>query len=174
MVRVFIHDIVVKGEPVLQPPMIRSGEHAEWIEGEVANAYKRGQYMAGESNWGSPAFCVSSGAQKKPRLVIDYRRINRLTVQAVYLMPEANAIKRSAAGRLWYSTADGVAGFNQIQNSVFASRVLAVVTISGKHLPRSLGFGPANAPEDFCRFGFRTFRRKLFKTWHLFVDGVLP
>ena len=39
--------------------------------------------------------------------------------------------------------------------------------------PRSLGFGPTNGPEDFSRFGFRTFRRKLFKTWFLFIDDVL-
>ena len=50
--------------------------------------------------------------------------------------------------------------------------MLAIVSMSGKHLPRSLVFGPRNGPEDFSKFGYRTFRRKLFRTWFLFVDDV--
>ena len=68
-------------------------------------------------------------------------------------------------------TGDGVSGFNQIDNSLFAQKVLAVVSLSGKHLPRSLGFGPTNGP-DFPRFGL-TRLRKLFRTWFLFIDDVL-
>ena len=64
-------------------------------------------------------------------------------------------------------------GSTRSRTPLFAQRVLAVVSLSGKHLPRSLGFGPTNGPEDFSRFGFRTFRRKLFKTWFLFIDDVL-
>ena len=36
----------------------------------------------------------------------------------------------------------------------------------------SLVFGPRNGPEDFSKFGYRAFRRKLFKTRFLFVDDV--
>ena len=46
------------------------------------------------------------------------------------------------------------------------------VSMSGKHLPTSLVFGPRNGPEDFSKLGYRTFRRKLFRTWFLFVDDV--
>ena len=31
MVRGFLHDMVTKGEPVSQAPLIRGGEHAEWL-----------------------------------------------------------------------------------------------------------------------------------------------
>ena len=144
--RGFRRDMLIRGEPVSQAPMVKSGEHSEWWDGDVAKAYQRGHYMAGESNWGSPAFRVFSGASRKPRMVIDYRRVNRLTVRAVFLMPDSVAVKRAAAGHQWFSTGDGVAGFNQILNTDFASRVLAVVTLSGKHLPRTLGFGPSNGP----------------------------
>ena len=68
MVRGFLHDMVTKGEPVSQAPLIRGGEHAEWLEAEIAKAYRRGHYVSGESNWGSPAFRVYSGASRKPRI----------------------------------------------------------------------------------------------------------
>ena len=142
------------------------------MEGQPAGNVRRdGAY--GESNWGSPAFRVFSGASRKPRMVIDYRRVNQVTVRATFAMPDSVSVKRASAGKRWYSTGDGVSGFNQIENSLFAQRVLAVVSLSGKHLPRSLGFRPTNGPEDFSRFGFRPFRRKLFRTWFLFIDHVL-
>ena len=81
-------------------------------------------------------------------------------------------MKTRVAGSQWFSTGDGVAGFNQIKNTPFAASVLAIVTMSGKHMPTSLGFGPRNGPEDFSKFGYRVFRRKLFRTWYLFVDDV--
>ena len=87
-------------------------------------------------------------------------------------MPSAEGVKTRVAGSRWFSTADGVAGFNQIKNTPFAAEVLATVSMSGKHLPTSLVFGPRNGPEDFSKFGYRTFRRKLFKTRFLFVDDV--
>ena len=138
MVRGFLHDMVTKGEPVSQAPLIRGGEHAEWLEAEIAKAYRRGHYVSGESNWGSPAFRVYSGA-RKPRMATDYRRVNQVTVRATFVMPDSVSVKRASAGKKWYSTGDGVSGFNQIENSLFAQRVLAVVSLSGKHLPRSLG-----------------------------------
>ena len=94
-------------------------------------------------------------------------------MRATFVMPDSTSVKRASAGKRWYSTGDGVSGFNQIENSLFAQKVLAVVSLSGKRLPRSPGFGPTNGPEDVSRFGFRTFRRKLFRTWFLFIDDVL-
>ena len=90
------------------------------MEGQPAGNVRRdGAY--GESNWGSPAFRVFSGASRKPRMVIDYRRVNQVTVRATFAMPDSVSVKRASAGKRWYSTGDGVSGFNQIENSLFGS-----------------------------------------------------
>ena len=47
MVRGFLHDMLTKGEPASQAPLIRGGEHAEWLEAEIAKAYRRGHYRRG-------------------------------------------------------------------------------------------------------------------------------
>ena len=73
---------------------------------------------------------------------------------------------------MWYSTGDGVVGFNQIRNTPFAKVALAIVSVSCKHLPGSLVFGPRNGPDDFLRFGCRVFRSKLFRSLFLFVDDI--
>jgi hypothetical protein len=167
----FLHDMVVKGGPISLPPICRRGEAADWVEEKIRKDYARGQLVHGSSPWGSPAFRVSAKG-RKDRLVVDYRRVNALTERATFLMPSAEGVKTRVAGSRWFSTADGVAGFNQIKNTPFASQALAIVSMSGKHLPTSLVFGPRNGPEDFSKFGYRIFRRKLFRTWFLFVDDV--
>ena len=167
----FLHDMVVKGGPISLPPICRRGEAADWVEEKIRKDYARGQLAPGSSPWGSPAFRVSAKG-RKDRLVVDYRRVNALTERATFLMPSAEGVKTRVAGSRWFSTADGVAGFNQIKNTPFAAQVLAIVSMSGKHLPTSLVFGPRNGPEDFSKFGYRVFRRKLFRTWFLFVDDV--
>ena len=140
------------------------------IEGEIHKDIKRGQLVPGDSAWGSPAFRVMG---KKPRMVVDYRKVNSLTVRAVFLMPSTEGVKSRVMGREWLSTGDGVAGFNQIENSYFAQLCLAITSLSGKYLPQSLVFGPQNGPEDFGRFTFKIFRGKLYKVWFFFVDDTV-
>ena len=79
--------MVTKGEPVSQAPFIRGGEHAERLEAEIAKAHRCGHYVSGESTWGFPAFLVHSRANRKPRMVMDYRRVNQVTVRATFVMP---------------------------------------------------------------------------------------
>ena len=155
--------MVIKGGPISLPPICRRGEAADWVEEKIRKDYARGQLEPGSSPWGSPAFRVSAKG-RKDRLVVAER--------ATFLMPSAEGVKTRVAGSRWFSTADGVAAFNQIKNTPHASQVLAVVSMSGKHRPTSLVFGPRNGPEDFSRLGYRIFRRKLFRTWFLFVDDV--
>ena len=54
---------------------------------------------------------------------------------------------------------DAVTGFNQLQNSDRAHRVLAVVTRSGQFLPTCLTFGPVNGPEAFAYVMDRIYAR---------------
>ena len=49
----------------------------------------------------SPAFRVYSGASRKPRMVIDYRRVNQVTVRATFVMPDSVSVKRASAGKKW-------------------------------------------------------------------------
>ena len=170
----FLHDMVMKGGPISLPPMVRRGEGADWIEEKVRKDYARGHLTTGSSAWGSPAFRVKTKGHKD-RLVVDYRRVNALTERATFLMPSAEGVKTRVAGSQWFSTGDRVPGFNQIKNTPFAASVLAIVTMSGKHMPTSLGFGPRNGPEDFSKFGYRVFRRNCFAPGtSLWMMSALP
>ena len=103
---------------------------------------------------GSPAFGTrefeTHRRQRKRRLVVDYRRVNKRVLRAVYYLRRADDVKSDVAGSVYMTLLDAVAGFNQVANTERARQVLAVVARSGVYLPRCLTFGPVNGPEDFC------------------------
>ena len=58
-------------------------------------------------------------------------------------------VKQELAGSLFYSTVDGLKGFNLLENTNLAAQVLAVLSDLGCLLARVLQLGPCNGPFDF-------------------------
>ena len=81
-----------------------------------------------------------------------------------------------SAGSLYLSMLDAMTGFNQLQNSDRARRVLAVITRSGQFLPTCLTFGPVNGPEAFAYVMDRVYARgsnrrsRAASEWLAYVD----
>ena len=96
---------------------------------------------------------------RKRRIVVDYRRVNSRTVRAQYFSRKSWEVIAESAGSLYLSMLDAVTGFNQLQNSDRARRVLAVITRSGQFLPTCLTFGPVNGPEAFAYVMDRVYSR---------------
>ena len=134
------------GPPVKTPPHRLSPEQAQWIDDKVNEEVARGQLVRGSSPWGSPAFPTrEAGAHQKSRkrrIIVDYRRVNARAMRVQYFSRKSWEVIAEAAGSLWLTIVDAVTGFNQLQNSDRARRVLAVVTRSGQFLPTCLTFGP--------------------------------
>ena len=174
------HDVVPSGPPVKTPPHRLSPEQAQWIDDKVDEEVARGQLVRGSSPWGSPAFPTrEAGAHQKTRkrrIVVDYRRVNARTVRAQYFSRKSWEVIAEAAGSLWLTMVDAVTGFNQLQNSDRARRVLAVVTRSGQFLPTCLTFGPVNGPEAFAYVMDRIYARgsgrraRAASEWLAYVD----
>ena len=82
--------------------------------------------------------------------MVDYRRVHARTLRSVYFVRSAAGVVADAAGSIWTTLLDAVAGFNHIVNTDRARRMLAILARSGQFLPRCLTFGPHNGPEDFC------------------------
>ena len=137
---------------------------------------ERGQLVKGHSDWGSAAFLtkVMPGrkVQRKRRPVVDYRRLNSVTIRKVFLIPHGDSVKGAVSGCWLVSVGDLKEGFNQIANTAEAARKLAVISPSGTWLPQGLTFGPTNGPEDFQEAVYIIFSRQLLKTWCLFVDDL--
>ena len=149
-----MHDTIPTGPPVRTPPHHLKGEEADWVDAQLQSEVESGQLVRGNSEWASPPFATKEFAkhrrQRKRRLVVDYRRVNRRTLRAIYCVRSADGVLRSVAGSALMSLLDACKGFNQVKNTTRAMEMLAILARSGQYLPRCLTFGPHNGPEDFA------------------------
>jgi hypothetical protein len=181
-VRFMQHDTIPTGPPIRVPPHNLKGEPAQWIDDSLEGEHKRGQLERGNSPWGSPPFPTKQfeahRKQRKRRMVIDYRAVNKRTRRAVYYVRRQEDVKAEAAGSAFLSFLDAVTGFNQVVNTQRAREMLAILSRSGCWLPRCLTFGPHNGPEDFSYVVDRLFsggtkaRRRFCSTWLAYVDDI--
>ena len=181
-VRHLLHDCIPTGPPVRTPPHHLKGEEADWVDAQLQSEVETGQLERGNSEWASPPFATKEFAkhrrQRKRRLVVDYRRVNRRTLRAIYFVRSADGVLRSVAGSALMTLLDACKGFNQIANTDRARRMLAILARSGQYLPRCLTFGPHNGPEDFAFATDRVFspgreRKMRFCTqWQIYADDI--
>ena len=172
------HDTIPTGPPVKTPPHRLSPEAAEWIDQKIEEEVARGQLTRGNS----PPFPTREAAAhqraRKRRIVVDYRRVNARVLRNSYYSRKASEVIAEAAGSAYLTLLDAVTGFNQVENTDRAKRVLALVSRSGQFLPICLTFGPQNGPEDFAYVVDRIYapgrhrKLRLMKLWLPYVDDL--
>ena len=152
------------------------------MDAQLQAEVETGQLDRGNSEWASPPFATKEFAahktQRKRRLVVDYRRVNRRTLRANYHVRSADGVVRDVAGSALMSFLDACKGFNQIANTERARRMLAILARSGQYLPRCLTFGPHNGPEDFAFATDRVYapgrnrKMRFCHTWQIYADDI--
>ena len=86
------------------------------MDAQLQSEVESGQLIRGNSEWASPPFATKEFAkhrrQRKRRLVVDYRRVNRRTLRAIYCVRSADGTLRCVAGSALMSLLDACKGFN--------------------------------------------------------------
>ena len=110
------------------------------MDQQLQKEVESGQLERGNSEWASPPFSTKDFAvhrrQRKRRVVVDYRRVNKRTLRAVYYVRSADNVVREVAGSALMTLLDACKGFNQIANTERARKMLAILARSGQYLPR--------------------------------------
>jgi hypothetical protein len=102
--RAMRHRIITRGPPIRQPPMRLTAVDAQFFpEDAMAEDAKRGQVERGHPPWGFSAFPTRPAAahqavQRKRRVVVDYRRLNAVTVRKILSSPTATRSSRPWQG----------------------------------------------------------------------------
>ena len=93
-------------------PIRPKGEEAQFVRETLGKDIASGLYERGISPWGSWAFSTKASELRRRRVVVDYRRVNAALQRAIYYIRRCEDVKQELAGSLFYSTVDGLKGFN--------------------------------------------------------------
>lgn len=143
------HDIeLTSEEPISSKPYRCSPVQKQIMKCEIDRMLELGVIVPGESDYTSPLILVQVPG-KDPRPCIDYRRLNAITRDQTYPIPNLEERVETVSKSNYISTLDLVRGYWQVPLTERASRYAAFVSPFGTYRPLMLSFGLKNAPYCF-------------------------
>ena len=131
------------------PPYNASPAKREIIDKQMDAWLNLGVIEPSKSPWGFPA--LISYRNGKPRMCIDYRKLNEIVVPDEFPLPRQDNILQALTGSRWLSTFDALAGFTQLKMSEKDKEKTAFRTHRGLYQFRRMPFGYRNGPAIFQR-----------------------
>lgn len=150
------HRIRTQNEnPIYVKPYRHSpAENAE-IERQVDKLLKDDVIRKSHSPWSAPVHLVpkklDATGERKFRMVIDYRRLNDITIDDKYPLPNISDLFDKLGRATYFSTIDLASGYHQIEVERQDREKTAFSTQSGHYEFSRLPFGLKTAPATFQR-----------------------
>ena len=122
----------------------------EVVRGEIKKLEGQGIIQKSRSPWSSPIVLVKK-KDGSPRLCVDYRRLNNITVDDRFPLPSIEELLVKVRGGLYFSTIDLKSGYHQIPVHPDDREKTAFICDDALYEYLYLPFGVKNAPSHFSR-----------------------
>lgn len=109
----------------------------------------------------------------KPRVCIDYRRINAMTIPDNFILAKRDDIFQALAGKQWFSTLDCLSGFQQIVVDPASRPYTGFQCHRGRFHFKRLPFGLMNGPAEFQRVMQEVLAELLWLCVLVYIDDVV-
>lgn len=147
------------------------------IEKQINNLLEDGIIRPSKSPYNSPVWIVPKKAdaseEKKYRMVIDYRKLNAITIPDKYPIPEINEVLSNLGKNKLFTIIDLKSGFHQILLKESDIEKTAFSVNNGKYEFTRLPFGLKNAPSIFQRALDDILRNHIGKSCYVYIDDII-
>lgn len=151
-----MHEIPITSSTPINTKSYRYPQiHKEEVDRQISKMLKQNIIEPSSSPWNSPVWVVpkksDASGKKKWRIVIDYRKLNEITVGDSYPLPNISDILDQLGHSKYFSTIDLTSGFHQIKMAPKDADKTAFSIPTGHYQFKRMPFGLRNAPSTFQR-----------------------
>nr|AAM11674.1 pol protein [Drosophila melanogaster] len=147
------------------------------VERQIQEMLEQGIIRESSSPYCSPIWVVpkklDASGQQKLRIVIDYRKLNEITINDRYPMPNIDEILGKLGRSNYFTTIDLAKGFHQIEMDSESIAKTAFSTKYGHYEYTRMPFGLKNAPATFQRCMNNLLRPLLNKNCLVYLDDII-
>lgn len=147
------------------------------VEKQTGQLLQDGIIRPSKSPYNSPIWIVEkkpdASGTKKYRMVIDFKRLNAVTISDTYPIPDISSTIASLGNAKFFTTLDLTSGFHQIKMKEKDIPKTAFSTMNGKYEFTRLPFGLKNAPAIFQRMIDDVLKEYIGKICYVYIDDII-
>jgi len=136
-------------KPISAAPYNASPAKRQAIDQQIDVWLSQDVIEESKSPWGAPVIIVYRN--DKPRMCIDYHKMNKATIADQHPIPRQTDILAALSGAQYLSVFDALSGFTQLEFDEESRPISAFRTHRGLHQFKRMPFGWRNGPPEFQR-----------------------